>query len=113
MQRRVNDGFSILLPAADAVQIFGERLKLSCIAVVPQAQRQPRLILNILARPGTGMPSVNSTTDRDISLGSMQFGRAFPRILQEIWEADPAKGPVQVSKLNVTDDYHRSPIWPS
>ena len=34
MQRRVNDGFSILLPAADAVQIFGEKLKLYHILAV-------------------------------------------------------------------------------
>ena len=34
MQRRVQYGFSILLPAADAVQIFGEKLKLFHILAV-------------------------------------------------------------------------------
>ena len=29
MQRRIKDFFSILLPAADAIRLFGERLKLS------------------------------------------------------------------------------------
>ena len=38
----------------------------------------------------------------------MKFERAFPRILQSIWEKYPSKGPVQVSKLEVTDAYHRS-----
>ena len=42
----------------------------------------------------------------------MQFGRAFPRILQAIWEADPKEGPVQVSKLDVTDAYHRGTLMP-
>ena len=49
MHRRNKDGFSILLPAADAIQLFGERLKLSRIAAVPQAHFCPRLILNLLA----------------------------------------------------------------
>ena len=37
IQRRVQDGFSILLPVADAVRGFGAKIKLPCIAVVPQA----------------------------------------------------------------------------
>ena len=37
VQRRIKDGFRILLPAADAIQLFGEKLKLSCIAAVTQA----------------------------------------------------------------------------
>ena len=43
----------------------------------------------------------------------MQFGRAFPRILQAIWEADPGEGLVQVSKLDVTDAYHCGTLNPS
>ena len=74
--------------------MFGEQLKLSRIAAVPQAQRRPRLILNLLTPPDKETPSVNDTTDREIAPESMQFGRAFPRILQAIWEADPAEGPV-------------------
>ena len=40
----------------------------------------------------------------------MQFGRAFPRILQEIWEADLVKGPVQLSKMDVNDAYHHDTL---
>ena len=43
----------------------------------------------------------------------MQFGRSFPRILHAIWGADPKKGPVRVSKLNVADTYHRGNLKPS
>ena len=43
----------------------------------------------------------------------MQFGKAIPLILQAIWEAYPAKGPVQVLILDVTNYYHSSPLWPS
>ena len=35
IQRRVKDGFSILLLAADVIRLFGERLKLSRIMSVP------------------------------------------------------------------------------
>ena len=33
----VSQGFSILLSAAESVQVFGENIKLSRIAAVPQA----------------------------------------------------------------------------
>ena len=42
----------------------------------------------------------------------MQFGRAFPRILQEIWEADPDKLSLQVLKIDVTGDYHCGALRP-
>ena len=111
--RRIQDGFSILLSAEDAVRLSGEKLKLSHIAAVPQAHRRPHLILNLFAPPDKETPSVNDTTDREIAPESMQFGRAFPRILQAIWEADPVEGPVRVSKLDVTDAYHRGTLKPS
>ena len=89
MQRRVQDGFSILLFTEGAVQLFREKLKLSCIAAVPQAHHRPCLILNFLNQTNKETPSVNGTTDRDIDPESMQFGRDFLPILQAIWEADP------------------------
>ena len=74
--------------------MFGEKLEISRIAEVPQDQLQPRLILNLSAPPDKETPSVNDTTDREISPYSMQFEISFPRILREIWEADPEEGPV-------------------
>ena len=56
------------------------------------------------------MTSVNDTTDREVAPELMQFGRDFPRILQEIWEVDPVEGPFRVSKLDVTDAYHRGTL---
>ena len=64
--------------------MFGEKLKLSRIAEIPQAQHWPLLILNLSAAPDKETPSVNNTTDREIAPESMQFGRAFPRIIQAI-----------------------------
>ena len=56
------------------------------------------------------MPSVNETTSREAAPEFLQFGLAFPRILQAVWEADPIQGPVRVSKLDVTDAYHRCTV---
>ena len=112
MQRRIKDGFSILLPAADVIQLFGARLELSRIAAVPQAHCSPRLILNLSAQPDSDTPSFNKTTNREAALESLQFSWSFPRILYAVWEADPVQVPVRVSKLDITDAYHRSTIKP-
>ena len=104
MQRRVQDGFSILLPAEDALRVFREKIKISCIAAVPQTHRLLQLIINLLAQPDRVKPSVNNNMYREIAPESMQFGQAFLRILQGIWDSDLGEGPVQVSKLNVTTE---------
>ena len=78
-----------------------------------QAHCRPRLILNLLAQLDSDTSSVNKTTDREASPESLQFGRAFPHILQAVWEADPVQGPVRVSKMNVTDAYHCSTVKPA
>ena len=96
MQRRIKYGFSIFLPAADAIRLFGEKLKLSCITDMPQAHRSLRLILNLLSHPDYDTPNVNETTNREAAPELLQFGRAFPRILQAFWEADMVQGPVRV-----------------
>ena len=50
--------------------------------------------------------------DREVAPESMKFGRAFPRIIQAICEADPNKGPIRVSKMDVTDTYHGGTLPP-
>ena len=81
--------------------------------MIPQDHRHPRLILKLWAQPDKETPSVNDTTDREIATELMQFGRAFPRILKAIWGSDLAEGPVRVSKIDVTDAYHRGTLNPS
>ena len=112
MQQRIKDGFSILLPEADAIRLFGEKLKLSRIAAVPLAHRHLRLILNLSAHPDANTPSINESTNREAGPESLQFGRSSPRILQAVLEAHPVEGPVWVSNLDVTDLYHRGTVKP-
>ena len=112
MQRRIKDIFSILLPATDTVRLFGEMLKLSRIVAVPQAHFCPCLTLNLLEKPEKGMLSVNNTTGMEAAPKSLKFERDLLHILQEVWEVDTDQGPFRVSKLNITDAYHRGTVMP-
>ena len=97
LRRRIKDGFSILLPEADAMRLLGERLKLSRIAAVPQSYCRPHLILNLSAQPDSDTLSANGSTDREAAPESLQFGRAFPvsykwygrRTLSRVWSGCP------------------------
>ena len=93
--------------------MFGDNLKLSHIVAVPQEHLRARLILNLSSHPGEGTPSVDKTRDRDVDPESLQFGCAFLRILQVVWEADSDKVPVRMSNLDMTDAYHRGTLRPS
>ena len=113
MGRNVQDGFLILLTVTNVVRVSWDRLKLSCIMAIPQEHRRPRLKLNLLDQPNEGASSINDTTERDVAPDLMHFWRTFPRIIQTIWEADPDKGLVWVSKLDMKYEYHRITIQPS
>ena len=80
---------------------------------MPQAHCRPLLIVNLSTQPDSNTLSVNENTDREAAPESLQFGQAFPRILQAVWEADPVQGLVRVSKLDVTDAYHRGTVKPA
>ena len=54
----------------------------------------------------------NYTNNREAELGTTQFGCAFPRILQAIWEADPAKVPMRISKMDGMNEYQLSTLQP-
>ena len=56
------DSFSILPPELDVVGVFGDKLKLSWISVIPQEHLRMRLIVNLSEKPYEGTPSVNNTT---------------------------------------------------
>ena len=113
MWQRVQVGFSILIPVADTVRFFGDKLNLSCIFVVPHEHRRTRFIINLLIQPNEVTPSVNNTTYKEVAPELMQSGHAFPRILQAVWEAAPDKGPVRVSNMDPTDAYKRGTLQPA
>ena len=108
----MKDGFSILLLVADAIRLFGEKLKLSLIVAVHQIHCRLRLILNLSSQPYANTPSVNKLTNREAAPESLQFRRSFPRILQAVLEAEPVQGMVQMFKLGVTYAYHCGTVNP-
>ena len=71
IQQRIKDGFIILLPAAYTIRLFGDNLKLSRIAAVPQTHCLLHLVLNLLAQSDSGTPSVNETTNREAAPESL------------------------------------------
>ena len=44
---------------------------------------------------------------------AMQFGPCLPRILQQIWEADPQDGPVYLLKCYISDTFRRCVLRPA
>ena len=87
--------------------MFGNKLKIFYFVEVPQEHHMPRFILNLSVKPNEVIPSVNSIMDRWVHPESIQFGRTFPHILQEIWETDPDKLLIWVSKIDMMNAYHR------
>ena len=63
MWQCMGDGFSILLPEADAVWVFGGNFNLSRIPAAPQEHRRICLILDLSAKPNEVTPSVKDTKD--------------------------------------------------
>ena len=109
---RTTRGFSIILTKDDALKYFGDRLRISRLASVDQKNRKPRLICNSTAAPDDLTPSVNASTDSSSNPNAIQFGSCLPRVLQKIWEADPADGPVFLSKWDISDAFHRCNLRP-
>ena len=77
---------------------------------IDQKRYKPCLICNSNATPNDQTPSVNDSTNMSVNLGAIQFGVCIPRLLQLIWEAHPADGPVLLSNWDISDTYHCCPL---
>jgi hypothetical protein len=104
MFEMVNMGFWLVLPYS-AIRHHSQ-LKIAPAGVVPQRDRRPRPIMDYTFN------SVNQASLPIAPLQSMQFGRAFQRLLQRIAYSNPAFGPVQMAKIDLADGYYRIPISP-
>ena len=95
----IKKGQWVILPAAMAMELEG--LRLSPPGVVPQRDRRPRWICDYT------WSGVNSDTLPLAAMEAMQFGHALERILREILLANPAHGPVQLNKTDLSDGFYR------
>ena len=78
-----------------------EGLRLSPPGVIPQRDRRPRWICDYT------WSGVNTDTLPLAAMEAMQFGHALERILREILFANPAHGPVQLNKTDLSDGFYR------
>jgi len=100
----IKKGHWVLLPA-DALSQYTD-LRLSPLGVVPQHDRRPRTIVDY---------SYFGVNDETLALApheAMQFGRALPRLLRKIHEANPRFGPVYLSTVDIADGFYRIGLRP-
>ena len=95
----ISKGQWIVLPASVATELPG--LRVSPPGVVPQRDRRPRWICDY------SWWGVNDDTLPLAAMESMQFGHALDRILREILLSNPAFGPVNLLKLDISDGFYR------
>ena len=96
-----------------AITFFGTALRISCLASVDQVNRKTCLICNSSEVPDASTPLENASTYKGAVSKSIQFGAFLARILQQILDADPADGPVWMSKWDILDAFHQCNLRPS
>ena len=92
--------------------VFGDRIRISCLASADKAKRKPRLIYNSSAAPDDVTPAVNASTEKSNAPDAIQFGACLTWFLYNILEADPSDGPVWLSKWEIYDAFHRCLLHP-
>jgi hypothetical protein len=95
----IKKGQWVILPAKAVLHLPG--LRLSPPRVVPQRGRRPHWICDY------SWWGVNKDTLPLAAMEVMQFGWSLERILWKIPFANPAHGPVQMIKLDISDGFYR------
>ncbi|KAL3807324.1 hypothetical protein ACHAXA_003071 [Cyclostephanos tholiformis] len=95
----IHKGQWIILPYSSICNLPG--LRVSPPGVVLQRERHPRWICDY------SWLHVNGDTLPLAAVEAMQFGHALDRILREVLLADPARGPIYLLKLDISDSFYR------
>ena len=111
VQYQVNAGFARIVRWDDIKDHIPPQLKISPVAVIPQANRRDRIILDLSfpVRVGTEIlqQAVNATTITQSEPRSLaHFGTAMQRILAFMAHA-PAEYPIYFSKYDISDGFWR------
>ena len=109
---RTQQGFSIILFVIEVIVLFEKALCISRLSLVDQVNHKPILILHSSKDPDAATPLANASTDKGTALKTMKFGACLARPLQKSWYADPADGPVCLSKWDISDAFHRCNLRP-
>ncbi len=95
----MNKGQWVILPAKAVLHLPG--LQLSPPGVVPQCSHHPCWMCDY------SWWGVNEDTLPLAAMEAVQFGWSLEHILREILFANPAHGPVQMIKLDISDGFYR------
>ena len=99
MAEFMQSGFWTVLPYRMVREL--PKLRISPLGVKEERERKPRLVCD------HSFFGVNEHTIPWTPEQVMQFGGTLPRILQAVRHADPARGPVYLSKFDIKDGYYR------
>jgi hypothetical protein len=82
-------------------------LRVSPIGVVPQRDRRPRTIVDY------SFSGINQETCLIAPSEAMQFGTALQRVIENIVNANPRFGPVQLCKVDIAEGFYRIEVRPA
>ena len=99
MAAMVEKGQWLVLPYSAVRHL--RHLRLHPIGVVPQHDRRPRPIADLT------FFGVNDATQPAAAVEAMQFGHVLDRIIHAIVHANPAYGPIRLSKTDLKDGFYR------
>lgn len=97
----VDKGYWMVIPFSAVAN--DPMLRASPIGVVPQHSRRPRPIIDYT------FYGVNDSTQPNVPLEAMQFGRALERLIRSILLSNPRYGKVQLIKVDLADGFYR--VW--
>ena len=112
-REKVNQGFAEIYKWEDLKARLNEHpnLKLSPLAMIPHKSRKYRAILDLsfsLEVDGYALPSVNDASKSCAPEEAIdQIGTVLPRIIEALATADPSKGDIRFSKLDIKDGFWR------
>ena len=95
----VSKGQWVVLPASAVKHLPG--LRVSPMGMKEERDRRDRVIIDY------SFSNVNQETLPLVATEAMQFGHALDRILRQILLANPAYGPVQLMKIDISDGFYR------
>ena len=104
MSDNIEHGFWVVLPFEQVKHL--PNLRLSPLGVKEERERRPRLVVDHT------WFGVNDATIQYTPKEAMQFGGTLPRILHKVRHADPAYGPVYLSKIDIADGFYRMHMAP-
>ena len=116
VERKVAEGFQIVVQWGDIKDDMPENIKLSPVACIPHKSRAYRVILDLSFRllfRGKRLKSVNEATVLQAPQKAMcQLGNVLPRIIHKLAKHFNLSRPFKFSKVDIKDGFWRMAVSP-